>query len=303
MFNQYFGNYLLEKKIITPEQLRIVLEEKKSIKVKLGVLAIDAGYMNAEQVNRIHKLQTARDKKFGELAIDEGYLTEEMLDNLLKEQRKSNVLLGQVLIEKGFFTFEKYEAVLLQYNEDSEFSLDEIKALKNNDAREIAGIFLKAADDSNDMFHNYLELFIRNLVRFIDDEIKMEAAKEIDSYVFDHFITQRMEAEAGRHHLFTGFTGSENTLARFASIYAAEECNGMDDLAKDSLKEFMNCQNGLFLSNLSHKGVEMELYLSEVKENGTLKATKKMYMIPCNLSFGRINLVFSDEFPNMSFSN
>ncbi|ATW27459.1 hypothetical protein [Candidatus Formimonas warabiya] len=296
MFNQYFGNYLLEKRIVTPEQLRVVLAEQKSIKVKLGVLAIDSGYMNAAQVNQIHRLQAARDKKFGELAVEKGYLTEEKLDDLLKAQKKSNVLLGQALIEKGYLTFEKYEGVLLQYHEDSGFGPDEMKALKDNDVKKIVDIFLKTVDrPDNGIYHDYLELFIRNLVRFIDDEIRVEEAEEIDSYPFHHFITQRMD---GQHPLFTGFSGAESTLARFASLYAQEACPGMDAMAKDALAEFLNCHNGLFLSNLSHQGVELELYPSEVKENGILRPVKKLYRIPCYLSFGEIDVIFSDASPS-----
>lgn len=56
MFNQYFGNYLLERNIISPEELRQALEEQKSVKVRLGVMAIETGYMNAAQVERVHKL-------------------------------------------------------------------------------------------------------------------------------------------------------------------------------------------------------------------------------------------------------
>jgi aspartate ammonia-lyase len=55
---------------------------------------------DCSSVNKVHKLQTARDKKFGELAIEEGYLTESQLNELLNFQKVSNVLLGQALIEK-----------------------------------------------------------------------------------------------------------------------------------------------------------------------------------------------------------
>ena len=295
MFNQYFGNYLLEKKFVTPEQLRIVLKEQKAIKVKLGVLAIDSGYMTATQVNTIHKLQAAKDKRFGELAIEEGYLTSQQLEELLQAQKKSNLLLGQAMIEKGIFTFEQYEEILLQYNEDSGFQPDEIKALKNNDAEKIVDIFLKTVSTANnELYHDYFELFIRNLVRFIDDEIRMEEAREIASYPFSYFVTQKME---GQYDLFTGFAGPEDTLTKFASIYAEEALDGMDALAKDALCEFMNCHNGLFLSNLSHKGIELELFPGEIKENGILKPINHMYQIPCHLSFGKIDLLFSPEFP------
>ncbi len=295
MFNQYFGDYLLKKKFITPEQLRIVLEEQKAVKVKLGILAIDAGYMDAAQVNRVHKLQTAKDKRFGELAVEEGYMTEGQLDELLTMQKKSNVFLGQALIEKGYFTFEKYEAVLIQYKEESGLNNDEIKALKNNNIEKIVEIFFRNVSSGDSyIYRDYFELFIRNLVRFIDDEVRLDEAREIHSFSYDYLVTQRME---GKHNLFTGFAGAESVMAKFASIYAKEECGGMDALARDSLGEFMNCQNGLFLSNLSHKGVELELYPSEVRENGTARPVGSMYLIPCYLSFGKIDFIFADGIP------
>lgn len=296
MFNQYFGNYLLEKKIIRPEELRQVLEEQKSVKVKLGVLAIDSGYMNAAQVDRIHKLQAARDQKFGELALEEGYLTQEQLGGLLHAQKRSNVLLGQILIEKGLFSLEKYEEVMLQYRQDSRLTDEEIEALKNSDVKKIADTFLKTLPgEPDERLHEYLELFIRNLVRFIDGEIRVETAKDTDSFSFDYLVWQPVE---GDQTFFSGFAASEAVLSKFASIYADETLTRMDEVAKDSLGEFLNCQNGLFLSHLSNKGIELELLPGEVKQNGSLlKATEKLVIIPCHLSFGKIDFLFADGLP------
>lgn len=47
MFSQYFGQYLLNEKYLTAEQLKASLEYQQSVRLKLGVLAINAGYMNA----------------------------------------------------------------------------------------------------------------------------------------------------------------------------------------------------------------------------------------------------------------
>ena len=298
MFDQYFGTYLLEKKILKPEELKEVLAEQKAVKVKLGVLAIDADYMNGAQVDQIHKLQAARDCRFGELAIEAGYLTEDQLNELLSTQKKSNVLLGQVLIEKGFFTFEKYEEVLLQYRMDSSLSAEEMQVLKNNDVEKIAEIFLRnLADGQNTMIREYFQLFIKNIIRFIDDDIRLEEAQEADSYAFDYLVTQTMK---GEHAFFSGFAASEAVLARFASIYTEEELDGMTDLAKDALGEFLNCQNGLFLSHLSHQGVELELFPSEVKKGGIMKPAGDLYVIPCHLSFGRVDFLFANERPEFA---
>lgn len=53
MFTQLFGSYLLNKKYVTRDQLKAALDFQKSLHVKLGVMAINAGYMASEQVNEI----------------------------------------------------------------------------------------------------------------------------------------------------------------------------------------------------------------------------------------------------------
>lgn len=298
MFNQHFGNYLLERKILTPNELKQVLEEAKAVKVKLGILAIDSGLMNAAQVDRIHNLQASKDRMFGQLAVDEGYLSEDQLNKLLNKQKESNVLLGQVLIEKGFFNFKKYEEVLFQYRQDSNLTADEIQALKDNNVRKIVGIFLKTLSDvHSDILYEYLELFIRNIVRFIDDGIRVGKAEEIDSYTYDYLVTQGI---VGKRNFFSGFSASEAVLSRFASIYAEEEVLSIDDLAKDALGEFLNCHNGLYLSNLSHKGIDLDLLPAEVKKDGNLKTIKKLYLIPCFMNFGKIDFLFAEESPDLA---
>ena len=97
MYTQFFGNYLLEKGILTTSQLTDALTEQSKVHIKLGTLAIHAGYMTAGEVDSVVVLQTHQDKKFGELAIEEGYLTEEQVQSLLDAQTPDYLLLGQVL--------------------------------------------------------------------------------------------------------------------------------------------------------------------------------------------------------------
>ena len=50
MYSQYFGNYLLKKGTIKPGQLADALEYQRSVHLKLGVIAVNAGYMTPAQV-------------------------------------------------------------------------------------------------------------------------------------------------------------------------------------------------------------------------------------------------------------
>lgn len=125
MYTQFFGNYLLEKDIITTEQLLDALQEQSKVHLKLGTLAIHEGYMTAGEVDNIIIMQTHQDKKFGELAIEEGYLTEEQVNALLEAQKPDYLLLGQALIEKGILTNTQFENILIEYQSDNEiYNLD-----------------------------------------------------------------------------------------------------------------------------------------------------------------------------------
>ena len=87
MFTQFFGSYLLNKKIVSPANLRVALEKKDTTRVKLGVLVINAGYMTAKQVDAVHKKQATVDKRRGDIAVDMGYLTEAQVEELLSSQK------------------------------------------------------------------------------------------------------------------------------------------------------------------------------------------------------------------------
>ena len=95
MYAQFFGNYLLSHGVITETQLLSAIQKKSAAHMKLGTLAIYAGYMTANEVDQIVIMQTHQDARFGELAIKEGYLTETQVTDLLKSQTPDFLQLGQ----------------------------------------------------------------------------------------------------------------------------------------------------------------------------------------------------------------
>jgi hypothetical protein len=284
MFSQFFGNYLRKRGCITLEQMREVLSLQDSVRVKLGVLAIDAGYMNAAQVEEVHNRQSKIDKRFGEIAIDMGILDEEKLSLLLGQQNKRHLFISQALIDKGIMTFETFESYLEDYKKESGLSAKEFEALKTNDIDAVtqALVHLPELGDAK-MYVDYFALFVRNLVRFIDDHILLEQARKIYVEEFDCLIHQEIE---GRYKFFTGVAGAESAMAEFASRFAKMAVSGMDEVARDSLGEFMNVHNGLFLSKLSNEWVELELLPPEFKHSGSLKSVGVAYAIPFALPFG-----------------
>lgn len=294
MFNKYFGNYILTKKVLNNDQIRGVLAKQLSARAaKLGVLAIESGYLTAFQVNRVHKLQVLHDKKFGEIAISEGYLQENQLTELLTKQKTSHVLLGQILVDEGLLTYEKYETLLADYKKDSGFTDQEIEILKSNNTDDIVSLFVR--DDKNnssmiELYTEYVELFVRNIIRFIDTDIILDKAYNVPSYQSRRIATQEI---IGDYRIETGIAAEEEVLIRFASIYAEETLTNLDGLAKDALGEFMNSQNGLFVSNLYHKSINCNLNPQQFRNDVDIQQRERLLVLPCELSFGKINIIFN----------
>ena len=285
MFSQFFGNYLRKRGCITLEQLREVLALQDSVRVKLGVLAIDAGYMTAAQVEEVHNLQSTIDKRFGEIAIDRGILDQDKLSALLGQQNKRHLFISQALIDKGVMSFETFAGCLEDYKKESGLSEKAFEALKANDVDAVAEALVQLPElGESKMYVDYFALFVRNLVRFIDDHILLEKAVKVDLEAFDCLICQEIE---GRYKFFTGVAGAESAMAEFASRFAKMAVDGMDEVARDSLGEFMNVHNGLYLSKLSNEWVELELLPPEYKHNGSLISVGAAYKIPFALSFGQ----------------
>ncbi|QLA16879.1 hypothetical protein [Desulfolutivibrio sulfoxidireducens] len=284
MFSHFFGHYLLEKKHITPGQLREVLALQDSVRVKIGILAIDAGYMTAAQVETVHRLQATFDMRFGEIAIGKGYLTEETLTDLLSRQSKRHLLVSQALADKGILTFERIEQALAAYRRDSGLCEAEFEALKKNDMDAVAAALARMPELGDpEVYAGYFALFVRNLVRFIDDGIAFKRAVRVAEQPFEHLVYQEMD---GRFKLFTGLAGSGMAMAAFASRYARAGIPDWGDYARDALGEFLNVQNGLFLSKLSNDWVELELLPPESRSDRSIRSVGVVYAIPFTLPFG-----------------
>ena len=120
MYAQFFGNYLLSRGVITGEQLIDAIQKKSVSHVKLGTLAMHAGYMTANEVDQIIIMQTHQDARFGELAVKEGYLTEAQVTELLKAQNPDFLQLGQTLIDEGIIDNQQLQALMIDYESENE---------------------------------------------------------------------------------------------------------------------------------------------------------------------------------------
>lgn len=285
MLSQYFAQYLLNKRLLSANQVRELLEEEQGHRVKLGVIAMNQGLMNAEQVAFVHQLQVRFDKRFGEVAVDEGFLTEEQLDKLLKTQESGNLNFGQAALNKKFMTLAQLEDALREYNNDNKLAVNQ--AIHEI---EIAKIDFSEIEEAKELYSEYVDLFLRALLRFMDTpSIILPEQQEAQGTTW--LISQRMTGEVG---LTTGLQLSEEVLLEMARRYSQEELEEVDDLAVDSVAEFLNVVNGLFIVNLSNRHVEIDLEPQKCGKDVHPLGNKRVVIL-LETNFGEVRLIVAAD--------
>lgn len=291
MFSQYFGNYLLQKGLVNPEQLADALDYQRSAHLKLGVIAINAGYMTPSQVEQVHKLQRKIDKKFGELAIEQGYINNEKLDAMLNTQRQGHLMLGQALVDRRHLTMEQLQSALDSYKKESGMSKRQFNIVGKDDEEEIERVFRDLGESMlSKTYSDYVTLLTRNIIRFIDDNPAIGIGKLNEDMKAEWYARQKIY---GIINLQTGIACKTDVFIKIAGKFAGEEILEPDELARDSVGEFLNLHNGIFLVNMSNNGIELEMRPQEVKEDYTIKSLDRTYIISCHMAWGQFDVILS----------
>jgi hypothetical protein len=289
VFNQYFGNYLLNKGLLSAEQLYNALNLEQSVRTKLGVLAIDAGLMTAVQVEDVHQLQHTMDKKFGEIAISKGYLSVAQLEELLDSQKVKRLSLSQAIVDKGYLSLGQLETALENYKKENKLTTRQLDALHNADFDSIVRTFLdfSSAGANAELIYDYVALTLRNMVRFFGEEPVID----ITGGQFNGWLASQQMT--GNVTLHTGLAMNNDMLLEMAKRYSGENLTKLDDLATDSIAEFLNETNGIFTVNMSDRGTELNLEPQHIEKTTNMPYTG--YRIPLRLADGAINLYINIE--------
>ena len=291
MFSQYFGHYLLNNGLLTSEQLQSALELQKTTHVKFGVIAVDDGLLTSAQVEEIHEKQKEQDKRFGEIAIELGYLSNEQVEQMLSAQKKNHLLLAQAVVDQNYMTMEAFSNALSEYKKLHSLSDEKFEAIKSGNIEAMVENLLLLGDEDKQIYSDYLSLFVKNMIRFIDAQVYVEVSSYEAQLQVDWLVSQEIVGEASLH---TAMALEENVFLKIASVYAEEELTEVDELAQASVSEFLNLHNGIYLVNMSNKGIELDMAPQKVESSVSVSVANDAGInIIVYTSLGNFNLIIS----------
>ncbi len=285
MFSQFFGNYLLENRKITPEQYEACMNYIKANRVKLGLIAESEGLLTSSQVMELNYLQVQSDERFGDLAVKKGYLTESDVNYLLGLQSNPYLLFVQALDENNCLTHDEIDYNLTAFQKENDYSNSIMKAIRDGNIEGMLPAFVNVQD------RRYLDLIglaLRNIIRFINTFLRIAPGEFISGRTHRYAAYQHT---IGDYQCVLGFTGEDDGILMMADGYAKEEFGTVDEDALDSIAEFTNCVNGLYAAELSFQNISMDMMPPKLSFDEPIDVNGEYYSLPIYLEGKRSDLI------------
>ncbi len=253
MFDRIFANYLVSKQIIGPESLGEIYKQQEAKRVRLGVIAVSEKLLTEEQADEINRLQTETDKRFGDIAVEKGYLTDSQVSRLLTLQGNSFLSFVQAAVDLNYLTMNDIVEMLNSYQQENGYTLTDMDNLKSCDIDRIVPIYTY---DLKGYSCDVIGIAARTISRLVDYHMYIERP-----YTSDKLLTENLchQASCGDFHVLLAISGQEESMMKASIGFSGEQY--IDDIedAMDSLCELINCINGLFATEMSKRGIMIDM--------------------------------------------
>jgi len=287
MLRQYFAQSLLNSGVLSAEQVRLLLETRTDHQARIEIRALCQGVMKAEQIEKIKKRQKP-DEDFAALAIAAGCMTESQRCSLEAMVPSTNWNFAQGMLDEHFVAgYSALEALLTDYEAKETMAVGTAinqVAMKNVNFAEL--------EEECDLYSEYTDVFLRTLSRFMNIEA-------VINLTADPFIGEQSAITISQHltgdiMLTTGIMAEEDVVLELARRYSQENIEKADALAVDSVAEFLNVTNGLYIVNLSnrHLNVDLDPYRSAYN---VLPAGNKQLILRIDTDCGSFDLILAAD--------
>ena len=284
---KFFGQFLLEKHTITPEELTKAIEYQEQRYTDFGDCAINKGYITKDDLVKLKSKQKEVDLRFGEIAIKLHILTPSQVDEILATQKTDNIYIGEALVKNGFLTNEELEKELALFSEDQrEYSTKEElipQGVHNPEiVREIIVLTQK-------LFNRVARLKVK-----IDNGLLGNNEPDKDFLLVSIPLTGAYQCD------YCLLLSKKLSMLITSAIIGEPVKDNDHDLIIDGVKEFSNIVCGNIIAKLSHMGkiinigTPQEVIFSEGSYNLVMGRKTIYYPFASTDSRGSLLLVESD---------
>lgn len=275
----YFAQYLLNTGEITPQELPSLLANSAAAEPRLAILAVQDGLLTGAQAAEL----AASGEDFADAAQERKLLTAAQIAALQKSVPDESARFAEALFRQGWDDYQRLGDLLSA----DRAAGDPVRAAV---ARLGGGLL----PDEVERYSDFVAIFLRSVIRFMDTPaVISNEAPNLNGDAPKYAVSQRL---MGDIVMVTGLLAQENMFVEMAKRYSHEDIHTVDEMATDSLGEFLNVVNGLFIVDMARQDLEIDLRLPRVEEN-VLPTGNRQITLNIYTAFGNFALVIAaDEF-------
>ena len=253
MLDRLMGAFMVERGLMTKNQLDQVIKAQESNRAKLGVVAVSEKLMTIAQAEQVNALQASMDMRFGDIAVEKGYLTDAQVERLLKLQGNSYMAFVQAVVDLGILPMEKIPEIEKEYETYVGATAIDMVELKTDNIDNIVPLFLHTG---NKTYKSIFSMAIKALYRLVDTHVYIGKTYTVDTVREEVIGYQHFHGDVSG---VLAISGKYENIKKMAIAYTKEEFIETREDALDAICELINCINGLYATEESKKEVKLEL--------------------------------------------
>ena len=114
---KFFGQFLIDNKVITKLDLLRAIELQEKANRRFGDLVIEMGLMTKEQISLTHRTQRHEDLQFGDMAVKMGFISTDQVQQVLNRQHREHLYIGEALVKLEIITEENLGLYLSEFKQ------------------------------------------------------------------------------------------------------------------------------------------------------------------------------------------
>lgn len=278
---QFFGEFLIDRWVITRGQLIEALELQNYRNPKFGQVAVERGYLSEDQVEQVHLQQRSTDKQFAELAMALGYLDEQQAQEILTYQKNNHLYLGEALLELGHITEEILERELAIFKEEqSQYEIERINLPSDVPARPLLEVAV-------DLTRKLLERLVGVRVKLGDVQ---QGVVEVSK---DRHLTVSVAFSGTFKARYLLSPTSDVAVSIASAVLREDATRESEEVVEDAVKEFCNIVCGNAVAKLAQQGYVVDIMPPEsMVDIPPPEDGEKCLVMPLHLAEGKLELRF-----------
>ena len=283
MNSLYFAQYLVNEDVLDPQEAKDILKAAEETVPGLAVVALAEGAVPA---SRLAELAPFEKEAFPKLAMAEGVLFASQLEKLQAVHASDGLRLAQALLDSEKMDFVELGKHMAACGAKEGSPIKEAVRRLASDNEELAAELESYAE--------FTELFMRSFMRFMDTPAIINYCEpDYEGMFASHIVSQRL---SGQISFVSGIYASDKIFVEIAKRYSREEIDDADEMAEDSISEFLNVVNGLFVVDLGKRDLDLDLEAPRIGQNKHPQGSKQLQLC-IDTGFGSFTLVMAaDEF-------